>query len=173
MKKSSISTSVKTGSIVAAVALMLTLGACSKNDENKTAGQKLDGAIAATEQKATEIKAEVKDAAVQARDQSKTAMAEVTADVKDATASAKASGEKTAATLGDKLDDAAITASVKTGLAKDTDLSAIKIEVDTKNGVVSLMGPAPSSAAKDRATEIAKSVKGVTSVSNKLAVKAG
>jgi len=164
---------VKAGAIAAAVALMLALGGCSKTDDNKTAGQKLDGAIAATEQKAAEIKAEVKDAAAEARVESKTAMAEVKAEVKDATASAKASGEKTVTTIGGKIDDAAITASVKTGLARDPDLSAIKIDVDTKNGVVTLIGPAPTSIARDRATEIAKAVKGVTSVSNQLAVKAG
>lgn len=163
----------KTGAIAAAVVLLLALGACSKTDDNKTAGQKLDGAIAATEQKAAEIKADVKDAAAQAKVDSKTAMAEVKADLKDATANAKASGEKAAAAIGAKVDDAAITASVKTGLAKDPDLSAIKIDVDTKEGVVTLIGPAPTSSARDRASDIAKAVKGVTSVSNKLTVKAG
>lgn len=163
----------KTGAIATAVVLLLALGACSKTDDNKTGGQKLDGAIAATEQKAAEMKAEVKDAAAQAKVDSKTAMAEVKADLKDATASAKVSGEKAAASIGAKVDDAAITASVKTGLAKDPDLSAIKIDVDTKDGVVTLIGPAPTSGARDRASDIAKAVKGVTSVSNKLTVKAG
>lgn len=163
----------KAAAIAAAAAFMLTLGACSKSDDGKTAGQKLDGAIAATEQKAAEIKSDVKDAAIEARVDSKTAMAEVKADVKEATANAKASGEKTAAALGEKMDDAAITASVKTSLAKDPDLSAIKISVETKNGAVTLIGPAPTVTAKDRATDIAKGVKGVTAVNNHLNVKAG
>jgi osmotically-inducible protein OsmY len=58
-------------------------------------------------------------------------------------------------------------------LATDKDLSAIKIDVDTKDGVVTLTGPAPSESARDRATEIAKNVKGVSSVNNQLTVKAG
>lgn len=143
-----------TGRVVAvasAVALMLALGACSKTADEQTAGQKLDTAIAKTEEKAAEVKAEVKEA----------------------TAEAKASSEQTAATIGEKIDDATITASVNAGFAKDPDLSAIKINVDTKDGAVTLMGPAPTSTAKDRATEIAKSVKGVTSVKNQLVVKAG
>ncbi|MES2975797.1 MAG: BON domain-containing protein [Pseudomonadota bacterium] len=136
--------------IASAIALMFALGACSKTDD-KTAGQKLDTAIAKTEEKAAEIKA----------------------DVKDAAADAKASSAQTASTIGEKIDDAAITASVNASFAKDPDLSAIKINVDTKDGAVTLMGPAPSSTAKDRATELAKAVKGVTNVNNQLTVKAG
>jgi osmotically-inducible protein OsmY len=39
--------------------------------------------------------------------------------------------------------------------------------------VVTLTGPAPSESARDRAAEIAKNVKGVSSVNNQLTVKAG
>jgi osmotically-inducible protein OsmY len=141
----------RVAAVASAVALMLALGACSKTADDQTAGQKLDTAIAKTEQKAEEVKAEVKDA----------------------TAEAKVKSEQTAATIGEKIDDATITASVNASLAKDPDLSAIKINVDTKDGAVTLMGPAPTTTAKERATEIAKAVKGVTSVKNELVVKAG
>ena len=57
------------------------------------------------------------------------------------------------------------------GLAKDSELCAIKFDVDTKGGTVMLNGPVPTAAAKARAEEIAKSVKGVNSVENKLVVK--
>lgn len=71
---------------------------------------------------------------------------------------------------GQKLDDAAINAAINTQLAGDNDLSAIKINVDVKNGQVWLKGTAPSSTAKNRATDIAKSVDGVTKVHNQLTV---
>ena len=74
-------------------------------------------------------------------------------------------------TMGNTVDDIAITASVSAGLTKDADLSAIKIDVDTKNGAVSLMGPGPSTTARDGATTIAKGIKGVVSVDNKRVVK--
>ena len=77
------------------------------------------------------------------------------------------------ATAGDKVDDATITTKVNAALAKDKDLSAIKIDVDTQNGVVTLSGPAPTATAKQRASEIARTVKGVSSVNNQLTVKAG
>jgi hyperosmotically inducible protein len=96
--------------------------------------------------------------------------------------SAVAKTESAAATTGEKIkdagatvaaaaDDASITAAVSAGLAKDPDLSAIKIDVDTKGGTVSLSGPAPTAAAKARAGEIAKGVNGVSAVNNKLEVK--
>lgn len=72
--------------------------------------------------------------------------------------------------MGDKMDDAAITASVKTEIAKDADLSALSINVDTDQGRVALKGTAPSAAAKEHATTLAQGVKGVSSVDNQLTV---
>jgi osmotically-inducible protein OsmY len=84
---------------------------------------------------------------------------------------ANAKAQDVARAVEAKVDDATITTEVNAGLAKDTELSAIKIDVDTKGGTVLLKGPAPTAAAKARATEIAKSVKGVGSVDNQLEVK--
>jgi len=72
-----------------------------------------------------------------------------------------------------KIDDATITSKVNAALAADKDLSAVKIDVDTKDGVVTLTGPAPTPEAASKATKLAKDVKGVTSVKNNLTVKAG
>ncbi|MDM0083707.1 BON domain-containing protein [Variovorax sp. J31P179] len=93
------------------------------------------------------------------------------AKTEQAGTTAKAKTESAAASVAGAMDDASITAAVSTGLAKDPDLSAIKIDVDTKGGQVTLSGPAPTAAAKARAEEIAKSVKGVSAVDNKLEVK--
>jgi hyperosmotically inducible periplasmic protein len=73
--------------------------------------------------------------------------------------------------VGDKLDDGVITASVKTEIAKDSELSALKVDVDTDNGRVALKGSAPSMAAKEHATILAAAVKGVASVDNQLSVE--
>ncbi len=79
-----------------------------------------------------------------------------TAEVKEGMANAKEAAKDAGAAMSATVNDAAITASVSAGLAKDPDLSAIKINVDTKGGAVSLKGPAPTAAAKARAEEIAK-----------------
>ena len=69
------------------------------------------------------------------------------------------------------VSDAAITASVNAELAKDSKLSSLKIDVDTSHGHVALKGTAPDAASKERATQIASAVKGVTSVDNQLRVE--
>lgn len=152
------------GGLVAmgALALVLGLSGCNKQDDGRTAGQKLDSAVAKTEQAATDLKNDAKTAMNTAENKLEGSGPGIKADAKDA-----------ANTVANTVDDVAITASVSAALVKDPDLSAIKINVDTKNGAVSLSGPAPSAAAKERATSIAQGVKGVTSVTNNLMAPAG
>ena len=181
---------MRLSALAAAAALAVGLAACGKSDDGQTAGQKLDTAVAKTEaaanqagdkvaNAAADAKDAVKDAAADAKDamkdataDAKDAAAKAGADVKAAAADAKADASAAMAKAGDMLDDAGITASVKTDLAKDSELSALAINVDTKDGVVTLNGPAPNEAAKARAETIAKAAKGVKSVDNKLVVKA-
>lgn len=145
--------------VVAAFTLPL-LVACGEQDSTQTVGQRLDAAVARTEQTATQATESAKEAV----DQARTA-------VLDSVDGAKQSAERVNDTLARDSDDMAITASVSAGLLKDPDLSALKIDVDTRNGVVSMYGPAPTAAARDRATTIARAVKGVASVNNELTVK--
>ncbi|QNP60338.1 BON domain-containing protein [Paenacidovorax monticola] len=160
-------------SFLAVSALAFGLAACGKKPEEQTVGQKLDAAVEKTEQ-----------AAADAQRKAQEAMQSTTAKVEEGASKAEATMQNAAQNAGDAakqaadkalgaVDDAAITAQVAAGLAKDPDLSALKINVDTKAGVVTLSGPAPTAQAKDRAADIAKAVKGVSSVNNQLAVKAG
>ncbi len=148
--------------VLSSLALLLALSACGKQDDGKTAGQQIDSAITKTEKAATEAKAKTESA-----------MANAGSAVKDAAQSAEASGKDMASKAVEKIDDMAITTAVSAGLAKDPDLSAFKINVDTKNGAVTLNGSAPTEAAREKAGSIAKAVKGVGSVDNKLVLKAG
>ena len=152
---------VKSAALALSIVALAALSACGKRDDGQTAGQKLDSAVASTEQAAAEAKAKAE-----------ASMAKAGNAMKDATQKAEASGAKTIESMAGKADDAAITASISAEFAKDADLSAIKIDVDTKDGNVTLYGPAPTAAARDKATTLAKSIKGVASVSNKLTVKA-
>jgi hyperosmotically inducible protein len=72
---------------------------------------------------------------------------------------------------GQVVDDATITAKVKTDLIADPTTKAHQINVDTNSGIVELGGFVDSQAAKDRAAEIARSVKGVKDVKNDLQLK--
>lgn len=149
-----------TFAVALSLAAVLTLGACGKTDDGKTVGQKVDAALAKTEQVATEAKVKTESA-----------MANAGTAIKDATQKGEAASKDMANKVEEKFDDLAITTAVNAGLAKNSDLSALKINVDTKNGVVLLKGTAPSLAAKERATEITKAVKGVATVDNQLVVK--
>jgi len=66
--------------------------------------------------------------------------------------------------------DAATTTKVKQRLAADSEISALKVDVDTKGGVVTLTGEVDSQRAKDRAGELAAQVEGVKRVDNRLQV---
>ena len=69
------------------------------------------------------------------------------------------------------IDDATITTKVKTAVLAETGLKTLQIDVDTKNGVVTLAGTVDTPALKDRAQQVAQSVNGVQSVNNNLTVK--
>ncbi len=79
-------------------------------------------------------------------------------------------GESTTAKAKDFVDDATITTKIKADFAKDKQVSAMKIHVDTDHGVVKLSGKAKSQTEADLAESIAKGVKGVASVHNAITV---
>ena len=68
------------------------------------------------------------------------------------------------------VDDSTVTTKVKSKLAADTRTSAIKIEVETVNGVVTLKGSVPTEGEKSAAEQIAKNTEDVKSVANKIVV---
>ena len=72
---------------------------------------------------------------------------------------------------GEYIDDSVITTKVKYLLAADDFLKSFQISVETYKGTVQLSGFVGSEKAVDKAGEIARSVKGVTSVKNDLIVK--
>jgi hyperosmotically inducible periplasmic protein len=138
----------KTTTTVAALAAVLALSACDRGSEERTAGERLDGAVASSERRADEARSDIRRESAEARN-------EVTAAANQA---------------GDKMKDASITTKVNAELARDNDLSALKINVDTSAGRVVLRGTAPNAEARDRATLVAQRVDGVLSVDNQLTV---
>lgn len=68
-------------------------------------------------------------------------------------------------------NDTKITADIKTKITDDERLDAAKIDVDTKDGVVTLHGKVLGHEEETRAIEIARSVPGVTNVVSKLEVE--
>jgi hyperosmotically inducible protein len=66
--------------------------------------------------------------------------------------------------------DAGITTNVKSKMAADDTVKAHEINVDTKNGVVTLTGDVDSPIAKERAVQIARTTDGVREVVDHLTV---
>lgn len=132
------------------LALTIAAGCDSRQDDGHTVGQQVDKAVEATRDAAAEVQAN----AARGLDQAANA------------------AQETSKELARRADDAAITAAINAQLAKDPELAALDIDVDTREGRVSLQGVTPSDAARQRAQAIAQKEKGVTAVDNQLAVQA-
>ena len=149
--------------VVGAAAATLALSACSPRDAATTPTAATptgnDAVVVTNDAQRADIKADVANGADRAKD----ATREAAQDVKQA-------GENAGAKISDTVSDAVITTSVNAELAKDSELSALKINVDTDAGRVALKGTAPSEAAREHATALAGGVKGVVSVDNQLTV---
>ena len=69
------------------------------------------------------------------------------------------------------ISDDAIYDKVRIGLASDIDVKGGNLKVDVKDGVVTLAGAVENQGQKDKASHIAKKVKGVKKVVNNIEVK--
>ena len=191
---------IRSTALAASVAL-LALAGCdretttqARNDAQRL-GQKVDQALDRTQEKLAEAGGKLQPKLEAAGERIAAAGEQVAATVKDAatpdgkTERSSANGATTTTTtvttgprtsvggISDStrasLGDAAITASIKTDFLKDPDLSVLKIDVDTKDGVVTLNGLADNEAARKRAEQLAGAIKGVREVRNHLTVKRG
>lgn len=71
---------------------------------------------------------------------------------------------------GDQLDDAGIVAEINARLAADTDTSALNIDVDSVDGVVTLTGTVESDESRLEAERIARTTSGVNRVISRIRV---
>jgi len=81
------------------------------------------------------------------------------------------SSTRTQQSAGEVIDDSVLTSKVKVALIDDPITKAGQINVETFRGVVQLAGFVDSTAAKARATELARSVDGVPQVRNDLDIR--
>jgi hyperosmotically inducible protein len=158
----------------------LTLAGCQRGAGEPTVGQKLDNAIDKTQEKLAAAGQTTSQAVADAGektsqklaevgDKTQVAVANATDKVVEKTGQAVTAVQQAAASPA--VADTAITASIKTDFLKDPDLSVLKIDVDTKGGVVTLNGLAGDEAARVRAEKMAAAVKGVKEVRNFLVIK--
>lgn len=72
---------------------------------------------------------------------------------------------------GEYIDDTVITAKVKTAILNDPQTKVLEIHVETYKGEVQLSGFVSSQEEADRAVELTRNVKGVTSVKNDMLIR--
>ena len=72
---------------------------------------------------------------------------------------------------GEYVDDVMITSKVKAAILGESTLKSAEINVETFKGVVQLSGFVSSQAAASKAVELARAVKGVSSVKNDMRIK--
>lgn len=67
--------------------------------------------------------------------------------------------------------DAAVNARVDSALAADDSVGAIRLRVDTKDGIVTLSGTVPGQAMRLRALAVARQTNGITDVIDRIVVQ--
>jgi len=128
--------------LLGALAIAAALTACSRQqDDELSAGQRVDNATAEAKRDSRELMADARMSAHEAADKT----AQVTSDM-------------------------GITAKVNAALVADDQLKATQINVDTRDGQVTLSGQAPDAKSRERATTLAQAVDGVKQVNNQLVV---
>jgi len=70
-----------------------------------------------------------------------------------------------------KAANRALQRQVRSALVKDRGISMANVTIRARDGAVTLQGTVPVQAQSDRATEVAKTVPGVTSVRNALSIR--
>jgi hyperosmotically inducible protein len=73
--------------------------------------------------------------------------------------------------VGETIDDATITARVKTALLNDPQVAGLKIDVDTTLGVVTMSGIVRTRGEEQRAIQLARGISGVKDVKSTLQVQ--
>ena len=144
----------------------------------REAGAKLDNAAQRAKEKLEEAAKKTEVAVNEGADKLKPQLQQAGAELKPKLENAGEKLKEAAQRTGDQIkaaeaSDSGITGTIKTRYVAEPNLSALKIDVDTHDGVVTLNGVVKDEAAKQRAEQVASSVKGVKSVKNHLTVKQG
>ena len=169
------------------IACLLVAVSCSPRDSALTATVKAK-LVADTTVRASSIEVSTRDRVVtltgnlddQAEKDRALEIARRTSGVRDVvdmiavrTAEGRGNAPDPPRTLGQRIDDVAITAAVKSRLLDDPDVKGSRIDVDTREGVVFLTGVVESDAAKVKAVQLARETEHVKEVQANLAVRRG
>lgn len=106
-----------------------------------------------------------------ARDIASSNLSDATRDASNNATMDRLNAKEDRQSVGEYLDDAGITADVKAKFLVQKGLDSLDIKVVTVDGTVTLMGDVDNSSQISLAENVAKEVKGVRKVDNKLMIK--
>jgi osmotically-inducible protein OsmY len=132
---------------------------------------KLTVETAATSGRKDDTKVVIKDDTKETADKVKDKAGAAADKTKDTAAKAGEATKDAAVKTKDVVADASITSAVKTKLLADTKVGGLKIDVDTKDNVVTLTGMVNNIDEKNEALRLARTTSGVKRVVDKLTVK--
>jgi len=141
-------TGIKCCVLTASSLALIAMAGCDKPNPAESAGKQIDQSMQKMGQRVDQVTDRAKEQVANTRERAKEQVAKT----------------------GQVLDDTAITAAVKAGILAEPGLKVLKIDVDTKDGQVTLTGSVDSAENLQRATQVASSVNGVKRVDNRLAV---
>ena len=141
-------TGIRTCVLAASSLALIAVAGCDKPNPAESAGKQIDQSMQKMGQRVDQVADRAKEQVAKTADRAKEQVAKT----------------------GQVLDDTAITAAVKAGIIAEPGLKVLKIDVDTKDGQVTLTGSADSPENVQRATQVASNVQGVKSVDNRIAV---
>lgn len=84
---------------------------------------------------------------------------------------AKQEGQTTTQRAGQAVDDASLLAKIKSSMLRSPEVEGLDVNVDVKDGVVTLSGSADTQTERANAEKIAKTADGVKRVENRIIVK--
>jgi hypothetical protein len=142
--------------VIAVAMLVMVMAGCTRYaDDGQTIGQKLDRAL----------------------DRTNLVLAEAGSALSSSTAESGSMFDSVAASVSERallstLDvaDAGISASIKSDLVRDPSLGALRIDVESRDGLVLLTGQAYDESNRQRAEQVARAHKSVIGVRNNLTV---
>ena len=149
--------------------------ACAPRGEDqttKTAGA-VDKAVDETKEAAEEVADETKNVVEEVGDKSKEVARKTADKTKEIAGGIADKSKEVVSATGEKITDGWITTKVSAKFVDETLLKDSKINVDSKDHVVTLKGTVRSDAAKVRAVAIARGTEGVVRVIDQLVVNAG
>ncbi len=150
-------------SIAFAGVLALAAAGCSQESADKAAEQAKDAS-----QKAAD---ETKNVGEKIADKTADVAGKVAGETKDIAGKVATKTKEVSEATADVVTDGWITTKITAKFADETILEGSRIDVDTKDHVVTLKGRVKSGSAKSKAESIAKGTKGVTKVVNQIVVK--